>query len=436
MKTKICILITVVFSFFEITFAQTAASTGDLVALPTTVITSAVDTDFPAPLSYSANSSVPQLGVNNTGTDICQIYTSTTPAPPPLFCQAMVWDKVTNASATSLTSKVFLSWKFETSISSSLQGSFPFPFQGSSFGGFDPDVAIFSDASGTFIQVVFENLSTGNIDGFTFKWDGATFNQVITPFFKTTFRNDGTKKAKNPNIAVPKSGKGIAVVWHEEGQGPSVQLNISYSTTPPINFTNTVAITQSKVYIYCEEKTPNILLGTFASILGKEVILTNTATNHLFDRNFNPDVSFSEDRVYPTNPNRIKIGISVAFVSTWFNPASFQIETGNLSVVQGDTDDFNLSTNTTNYTTTRNFISDYVGKPRIAARLSNGIDNLSKDFSVVMGNSITSLASCPGGSNTTVSKLHNWYFQTGGTLCPPLGHNLLTGTTYDLKVSI
>jgi hypothetical protein len=73
--------------------------------------------------------------------------------------------------------------------------------------GFDPDVAIWSDATnGTFMEIVFENNSTGRIDAYTYNWNATTntFNTYNLLPFKCTLSNDATMKCKNPNLAATK----------------------------------------------------------------------------------------------------------------------------------------------------------------------------------------------------------------------------------------
>jgi Secretion system C-terminal sorting domain len=433
MKKKIYILATIAFSFFEIANAQTPAVTADFVALPTSVNTGCVVSGptFAQPANYTPTPAGVQLGVNNTGTDICQLFGGSK------VFQAMVWDNVTTyVSPTNFTSNVYLSWGWD-----GLQiGSYLFPIPAGESGGFDPDVAIFSDSSGTFLEIVFENNTTGKIDGYTFSFNGTTFIPATILPFKSTLSHDATKKAKNPNIAAAKNPGAIAVVWHEEGLvNPPQTLTITYSTTPPTTYTNTVSILQSKVYIYGIDKPGDTggLLGSPTSLIrnfiGTEVIRTAPANSfHLFDRNFNPDVSFSED--HPLNS--VLRGISVVFLSQWFDPSTFSIVTGQLSVVQGVIKEFDGTTGSGIATTTVNFTTPFSGKPRIASRLLYTGINVTKDFSVVMGNSVLNLPPCPGGTSQLSSKIHNWWFQTGGTISPVGGVDLLSNTSYATSTAV
>jgi type IX secretion system substrate protein len=415
MKTRFYITIALAFVFSGNVMAQTAATTPDNAASP--AATCGASTLFPAPANYSPSAGV-QLGVNNTGTDLCQVHGFTR------VVQAMVWDNVTNISGSTITSSVHVSWM----VDGGTPGSYTFVPAAGETGGFDPDVAIFSDANGTFMQVVFENNTTGKIDGYTFKLNGTNF-ALFNPY-KSTLCNNATKKAKNPNIATTKNLARFAVVWHEEGLvNPPQTLTITYSTTPPFSYTNTVAVMESKVYIHVIDKVayqPTLLGSPTASPIlnapGTEVERTAPAnSNQLFGRNFNPDVSYGEE-VINSSPNQAIA--SVVFLTQYFNPATFSIVTDQLSVVQGTADYFTnrINTNTVNFTTT------YSGKPRIAARHTFNGTVTARDFGVVMGNS-TSIISCTG--TTQSSKINFWYVQTGGTIaCPAGGFDLINSTSY------
>ncbi len=419
MKKTLIVFSLALLSYCNISNAQlTQPTTIDNVALPSTVNSAAcvyTGTNFNAPANYIPDDASIQLGVNNTGTDSCIDF-----AGSKLF-QAMVWDNVTALSP--LTSTVYLSCNFNGS---------PI-FQQTFSGGLDPDVAISSDSSGTYIQIVFENNTTNRIDGYVYKYNGTTF---VPYLFKATFSNNFAKKAKNPNIAVPKyGGSGIGLVWHEEGLvTPAQTLTVTYNTTPAQNFVYNVSLLESKVYIYVDDKTGPVS-GSFASptstiinYAGNQVKRPNT--NHLFERDYNPDVSFSEMSI--NTGSTITRGVSVVFLSQWFDPSTFSTVSGDLTVVQGARENYLANPPST---TNTNFTTQYGGKPRIAARLSNGTtSNLSKDFSVVMGNSST-LAPC-NVAPTTTSKLHNWWFQTGGTICPVAGSDLLVGTIYSSKITV
>lgn len=429
MKTKFYITLAIIFAFLGNARSQTAPTTVDYVALPSPYCS--VGTQFGAQPGYFP-SSIVQAGVNNTGTDICQQYGTIK------TFQAMVWDNVTSiTSQTNFTSEVYLSWNYGDLPT----GSMMFTFPAGQTGGYDPDVAIFSDAFGTYIQVVFENNTTGKIDGYSFKWNGTAF-ALYNPY-KSTLCRDVTKKAKNPNIATTKTIGRYAVVWHEEGLvNPPQTLTITYSTTPPQSYTNTVAILESKVYIHIVDK-PNYtadLLGSTtlssADILGSEVIRTTPpGSYHLFDRNYNPDVSYSEE-IIGSGLNPGQTVASVVFLSQWFDPSTFSIVSGGLSVVQGNMYDFRWNGSNV-LTTTKNFTTSYTGKPRIAARLSFTSTYTAKDFSVTMGNS-TAIAPPCGGASTITSKMHNWWFQsgTGSVVCPTSGVDLILGTPYSTVTTV
>lgn len=419
MKNKFYIFAAIMFASLGSIQAQVAPLTLDLVALPTTPCPTLGGTTFPPPSSppYAPTSAL-QIGVNNTGTDICQQIYQT---PSTRVFQAMVWDKVTQISP--LVSTVFVSFNFND-----VQlNSFSFP------NAYDPDVAIWSDATGTFAEVVFENTATNQIDGYTYYYNTTTGLFALYYPQKSVMRNDATKKAKNPNVAATKDKGRFAVVWHEEGlvvPGPS--LMITYNTNPVQSFSSNISMLESKVYIYCLDKTGYLseLLGSPAGPIitnpGKLVVRTTPpGTNNLFDRNYNPDVAIGEDlngSVF--NPSQVIF--SVTFLSEYFNPASFSIVSDGLSVVQGTMDDFR-SVGGGGPTQTYNFLRSYNGKPRIAARLS-GL-NAPRDFSVVMGNANTPIGCSPG---VTTSQLHQWWYQTGtGALaCPPNGVNLFTASSF------
>ncbi|GEM_PF-1867682 len=422
MKNKFYILAASMFTFFGNMNAQVAPVTGDLVALPTTGCPSPGGTNFPATVTYTPSTQV-HLDINNTGTDICQEVISGR------TIQVMAWDNVSAiVSQTSFTSKVYVSWNFNDTATGSLVFN----------DGFDPDVAIWSDATnGTFMEIVFENNLTGRIDAYTYKWNATTntFNTYNLLPFKCTLSNDATMKCKNPNLAATKDRGRFAVVWHEEGLvTPPAQLVITYNTSPPVTYTNTVSIKQSRVYVYASDRSNYLqdLLGsptsTIVNVKGDEVIRTTpVGTNNLFDRNYNPDVSFSEEAIgtggWPTE--RV---ISVAFLSEYFNPATFSIVSDGLSVVQGGKTDFRPTLNPTT-TTTRNFTRAYNGKPRIAARLTLSGTYVAKDFSVVMGNASATPGCTPG---PIMSKLHFWWNQTGtgSIVCPVGGADIIASTSY------
>jgi hypothetical protein len=411
MKNKFYILAASMFAFFGSINAQVAPTTGDLIALPTTPCPSPGGTLFTPPSPYTPTSAV-QLGVNNTGTDVCTIYGSQKPF------QVMTWDNVTAVSP--LTSTVYVSFNFMDIPLNSV--SFP--------GGYDPDVAIWSDSSGTYVEIVFENNATGKIDGYTYVYNGSIFVPYTSFPFQCTLSNDATKKAKNPNVTATKDAGRFAVVWHEEGLvTPPQTLTVTYSTTPPVSFTNTVSLLQSKVYIYMIDKPMGYmsdLLGSPTSSIVNKVgieVVRNTppGTNNLFDRNFNPDVSMSEE-IYPgSTPSQVIT--SIVFLSEHFNPATFSIVSDGLSVVQGVMDDFRYSAPGV-ATYTHNFTRSYSGKPRIASRLNSTV-SAPRDFSVVMGNANTAVT-CT--TSTLTSKLHSWWYQTGSgaITCPSGGVDLLT----------
>ncbi len=423
MKKKLILISLSILTYCNFLNAQlTQPVTIDNVALPSTVNSttcSYTNSSFGAPGSYTPGNNTVQLGINNTGTDSCIEFAGTK------IFQTMVWDEVISLSP--FTTKIYLSCNY---VSTPI-------FQQTFSGGFDPDVAICSDATGTYIQVVFENNTTNKIDGYVYKYNGSSFAPYL---FNTTFSNNPLKKAKNPNIAVPKyGGSGIAVVWHEEGLvTPAVALSVTYSTTPPITYTYSASLLESKVFIHAGDRAGNITVDLITSPTSTIVnysgfqVKRPVQPNHLFERDYNPDVSFSEVQINPiTTSTR---GISVVFLSQWFDPSTFSTVTGDLTVVQGATKEFNA---TNPGTSNINFTTLYGGKPRIAARLSytTGL-NVSKDFSVVMGNSSTPIV-CPPAVATTTSKLHNWWFQTGGAIvCPVGGLDLLAGTTFASKVTV
>lgn len=418
MKNKFYMLAAIAIAFFGSANAQVAPVTPDIVALPSTGCPSG-GTLFPATGTY-APSSLVQLGVNNTGTDVCQDFVTGR------TFQVMAWDDVTNVvSQTSFTSAVYVSWNFNNAPTGSVSFA----------GGYDPDVAIWSDTFGTFMEIVFENNASGKIDGYTYKWNGSTFVPYATLPFKCTLSVDPTKKCKNPNVTATKDKGRFAVVWHEEGLvTPPQTLTVTYSTTPPVSYTNTVSLLQSRVYINCIDKPGYLgdLLGSpTATILnkgGQEVIrVTPPGTNNLFDRNYNADVSMSEEAIGSGGSFPSQMVISVAFLSQYFDPSTFSIVSDGLSVVQGTMDDFRVNFGTT--TTTKNFKRTYNGKPRIASRLTLTGTYVAKDFSVVMGNASPGPGCVPG---PVTSKLHFWWNETGsGAIpCPVGGTDIISTTSF------